>query len=141
MRAALLAIAATAAACGPAPRVGERVAGAGVLQPTLSSLQVNVFTPTCATASCHSGSPPANAPLSLDPGRSYGSLVGQPSLQAPMNLVESGDPAASYLVHKLRGTAGSVGGVSTRMPLGAAPLDEATLEAVETWIANGANDD
>ena len=58
-----------------------------------------------------------------------------------MILVEPFDPANSYLVLKLRGTAGDAGGVASPMPIGDAALDESDIQAIEAWIANGAPND
>ncbi len=138
----IAALASTAlAACGPAPVVGpERPGGAPAR--SLSDLQLRVFSPRCASSSCHGGNPPANAPLSLDPERSYAELVGVPSSQLPtMSLVEPGDPERSYLVLKLRGTAAAAGGTGTLMPVGDAPLAEEEILAVEGWIQAGAPND
>ena len=44
----------------------------------------------------------------------------------------------SYLFHKLSGTAGTVGGVATRMPLGASPLGATDMNNITTWINGGA---
>jgi len=55
--------------------------------------------------------------------------------------VEPFEPANSYLVLKLRGTAGEVGGVASPMPIGEAALDESDIQAIEAWIANGALND
>jgi len=53
---------------------------------------------------------------------------------------EPGDPQASYLVHKLRGTGSQVGGTDALMPPDG-QLDEAEVLTIEAWITNGANDD
>jgi hypothetical protein len=49
--------------------------------------------------------------------------------------VKPGDPDNSYMVHKIEGLAGIVGG---RMPLGQTPLPQTTIDAIRQWIANGA---
>jgi len=68
-------------------------------------------------------------------------MVGVQAVEAPgIAVVEPGDPQASYLVHKLRGTGSQVGGTDTLMPPDGM-LDEAEILAIEGWIANGANDD
>ncbi len=130
-----------AGACGPAPRVGAPQQTSRTLTPTLSSIQERILTPSCATSSCHSGSPPPNAPVSLDALRAYDDVVGVRSSQAPLQLVNPGAPEASYLLLKLKGSAGSAGGISTVMPIGAPPLTAEQIEAIETWITNGAPND
>ena len=110
----------------------------GGLEPTLSSIQENIFTPTCARSGCHSAGS-ASGGLSLADGDSFGELVGTASSEAPtLNRVEAGDPDNSYLLNKLRGTAGDVGGTDTQMPLGEAALSDEEIEAIEEWITNGA---
>jgi hypothetical protein len=142
-RAIAMALAAALAACAPAPDVGEKQPGqVGPVGPAVpfSTLAQEVIVPRCATASCHSGAyPPADPPLDAD--LAYGALVGVPSYQAPMNLVEPFDPANSYLILKLRGTAGEAGGVASPMPIGDAVLEESDIQAIEAWIANGAPND
>jgi hypothetical protein len=132
-----------AAACGPDVLPGGSVdpggggGGSGV-PGTFSSIEADLLVPRCATSSCHSGNPPP-VPVSLDAGLAYGELVGKPSIQVPqLNLVEPGMPERSYLVIKLRGSAGMVG---APMPLGDSALDEADIESIEAWIANGAPND
>jgi hypothetical protein len=64
------------------------------------------------------------------------------SVQAPgLALVEPGDPQASYLVQKLRGTAASVGGFGNVMPPSDEPFTEEQILAIEAWIARGAPND
>ena len=97
------------------------------------SIQDNVFTPICTQ--CHIG---ASAPqgLQLDAAHSYALLVGVPSNEKPSVLrVKPSDPDNSYMMQKLEGAAGIVGG---QMPLDQAPLPQATLAAIRQWIANGA---
>jgi mono/diheme cytochrome c family protein len=109
--------------------------GGGTPTATFSSIQVNVFTPTCAT--CHSG---AAAPhgLRLDAANSYALLVGVPSDEQPSILrVKANDPNNSYLVQKIQGTAAT----GERMPAGLPALPQATIDAIRQWITNGAMND
>ncbi len=102
------------------------------LEPTLASIQSNVFTPVCT--GCHAG---ANAPvgLRLEQGTSFAMLVNVPSAQVPaLRRVAPGDPGNSYLIQKLEGTAA----VGARMPLGGAALPQATINVIRQWITNGA---
>jgi hypothetical protein len=103
-----------------------------VLTATFDSIQQNVFTPICTA--CHTG---ATAPLGLrlDVGVSYAMLVNVASVEDPTRKrIDPGNPDASYLVHKIEGTA-SVGG---RMPLGGAPLPPETIAVIRQWITEGA---
>ena len=96
-----------------------------------------MFTPTCATAGCHSG---AGAPqgLRLDAANSYALLVGVASSEAPTVMrVAVNDPDNSYLIQKLEGTASA----GAQMPLGSAALSAATIGAIRQWITDGAIDD
>jgi hypothetical protein len=102
------------------------------LQPTLASIQSNVFTPICTT--CHAG---AAAPLGLQltDGASYVMLVNVPSVEVQSILrVQPGNPDASYLIQKLEGTAGQ----GARMPLNAPALSPETIATIRQWIVNGA---
>jgi uncharacterized protein (TIGR03118 family) len=105
---------------------------------TLTQVQQTVFTPRCI--GCHDGSQPAGGALpgsmDLRSGQSFASLVNVASLeQSTLMRVKPGDPDASYVIHKLEGTAGISG---ARMPFGGPFLDQATIDQVRSWIASGA---
>ncbi len=101
---------------------------------TLASLQQNIFGAICTN--CHTGS---NAPrgLRLDSEEnSYAFLVSRAADEAPeLMRVNPGNPDASYIIRKLEGASGIVGG---RMPLGGPYLSQAQINTVRDWIANGA---
>lgn len=78
------------------------------------------------------------AGLNLEPEIAYGELVGVPSEQSSLHRVEPGEPAKSYLVHKLEGTHLDVGGAGARMPLRAMRLSEDQLQLIRQWIEEGA---
>lgn len=102
-----------------------------------SEIQANVFTTTCATSGCHIG---AGAPqgLRLDEANSYALLVGVASSEVPTVLrVAVNDPANSYLIQKLEGTAS----VGAQMPLNAPALPQADIDIIRQWISDGAIDD
>lgn len=104
------------------------------VQPTLASIQANVFTPICTE--CHTGSA-APQGLRLDAGVSYGMLVNVASTEVPSLLrVDPGNPDDSYLVQKLEGTAS----VGERMPLGGPYLSQMTINAIRQWITDGASE-
>jgi len=146
MRAAVVTLALTLAACGsgtgegldengrPLPG-GGNVAPPVLLAPTLASIQVNVFSASCAVPGCH-GSAGTQEGLRLDPGFSYGSLLNVSAPRDP-NLIRviPFDPDGSFLVQKLEGAPGLLG---DRMPLGGPYLPQPTIEVIRQWIANGA---
>lgn len=74
--------------------------------------------------------------MNLEEATAYDELVGRASTEKPELLrVNPGNPDEGYLIHKLEGREGIVGG---RMPLASAPLSEAELAMVRMWIAGGA---
>ena len=84
-------------------------------------------------AGCHGGGLAPN--LS---GDICSTAVGVPSGQlSSMNYITAGEPENSYLLHKMKGTAGEQGGVASVMPPPGA-LSEADIKIVEDWIAAGA---
>ena len=143
-----LAVLSLVGGCLTGPAVGDRIEqplieeeqpDAGV---TFTQLQVRVFTPSCTFSQCHAGAPPPQAPMSLEPTKAYASLVGRASTEvSALQRVNPGQPSASYLLFKLRGLAGTVGGVPTRMPLNKPPLSPQDLADIEAWIARGAPND
>ena len=87
--------------------------------------------------SCHSTENP-KAELILEQGRGYEALVGRASVQVPnLQLVVPGDPAASYLWHKMDFTA-EVGKGMPRTLFGAKRLPEGEIEFFRRWIDDGA---
>jgi hypothetical protein len=108
----------------------------GVVMPVFSDIQAQIFTPTCASSSCHGGGAPA-AGLNLTAGNSYAALVGIASTEdANIMRVVPFDAANSYLMQVLDGTAAS----GTVMPP-SGMLPQTNIDAVRTWINNGAMDD
>lgn len=99
------------------------------LEPTLDSIQQNIFTPSCATAGCHiTGSPPFG--LDLSEGNAYANLVNIASGQfSTLDLVEPGDPDNSYLIRKLEAQ-----GSGALMPLGRPPLPQDEIAIIRQWI-------
>ena len=120
----------------PPPPGGEPPPGAGFAA-NFSAIQASVFTPSCATAGCHSDAD-ARAGLSLTAQSSYAMLVGiASSQQAGLQRVNPGRPDISYLIQKLEGMAGITGG---QMPPGAA-LPQVDIDVIRQWITDGAGDD
>jgi hypothetical protein len=113
------------------------------LEPTLSSIQREIFNVTDASGrtactQCHTsnGRTPAGG-MSLTDGASYAALVGAASSGKPGAIrVIPGDPDGSYLVHKLEGAPDIVG---VRMPRGSGPyLTDGQMLVIRRWIALGA---
>ena len=98
---------------------------------TLSSIQTDVFTPSCAT---HHGPSGTAAGLDLSAGQSYANLVNVPSTQVALNRVTPGDAENSYLVHKIEGRDGIEG---QPMPVGP-PLTDEQIAMIRQWINAGA---
>jgi hypothetical protein len=129
------------AACGGGSgEESQPPTGGGGLQPTLASIQDNIFTPSCAKSSCHTGAM-AEQGLRLDPGFSWGRLVGIVSPQ-DMSLVRvrPTDPDGSFLIHKLEGMGpGGAPIVGMQMPDDGPPfLQAAQIQVIKEWILNGA---
>lgn len=125
--------------CGSGNGDGMPAAASGPiqgLQPTLASIQDNVFTPICTK--CHAG-PSAPFGLDLTAGNSASHLINVPSTQNPaLNLVRvvPSDPDHSLLIEKLEQANPPVG---QRMPFGGPFLDQSTIDVIRQWIAAGAN--
>jgi len=106
------------------------------IEPTLESIQDNIFTPSCS--GCHTGPNGGALPAGLDLtsiSASFIGLVNVESLQnSALDRVEPGNPDDSYLIRKLEGTAS----VGAQMPLFGTPLDQDAIDAVRQWISNGA---
>ena len=108
------------------------------IQPSLASIQNNIFTPTCSVVGCHSGPPGPNLPTGMDlssAAASFSSLINIASFQEPAIFrVAVGDADNSYLIHKLEGTSAQ----GSRMPQGGPFLDQATIDVIRLWIDSGA---
>jgi hypothetical protein len=115
------------------------VATPAVLGPTLDSIQDFIFTPSCATAGCHTGAGavlPGVMNLS-NADASFMALVGVSSIQqAALQRVEAGNPDASYLIRKMENAAGITGTVMPPPPRPVIPQGD--IDQVRLWITNGA---
>lgn len=117
----------------PAPTVCDEAK----LHSDLAWIQANVFTPSCATAKCHSG-PDPQVGLSLAAGAAYSNLVNKgSSTMAGWKRVVPGVIAQSYLVVALGRTAGPPPRDGF-MPLNADRLCVEKLAAIDAWITAGA---
>lgn len=107
------------------------------LEPTLDSIQRNIFSIHCAVSGCHLGS---TAPLGLDlsEGLAWGNTVNVASGERPGLLrINPGNPDNSYLVNKIEGASDIVG---ERMPRGRDPLSAEQINTIREWITEGAQD-
>jgi len=127
LRAWIAAMLLTLAACGGGG--GEDAPPPTGLQPTLTSIQANIFTPSCAKSTCHTG---AMAPfgLNLDPGQSYMNLFKVMSPQFPYERVNPGMSDASLLILKLEGSPLT----GDRMPADGFYLQQADVNVIRQWI-------
>jgi hypothetical protein len=90
-----------------------------------------------ANCSCHTGGRPEQGLNVVGPAL-FTTAVNVKSVQSPLDRIEPGDPAKSYLIHKLRNTQRTVGGSGVRMPFGGPALAPAAIQLIETWISQGA---
>jgi len=109
----------------------------GTLQPTLSSIQSNIFNLKCAMQGCHVTG--GLAPMSLETANSFVTLVNATSLYGNPKLmrVKPNDALNSALYLKIIGDP-AVGGPSARMPLSLGALTTAEVNAIRDWINAGA---
>jgi len=106
---------------------------------TFATLQRKVFTPRCATLSCHGGARAGG--LGLPAGSAYADLVGVPpdnmgALAAGLLRVAAGDPGRSFLLRKVEGTLAP--GEGDRMPQVGTPLGASSIALIRRWIIAGA---
>jgi hypothetical protein len=137
-----LAVAATFALTTTTP-AAERVSqafpdeigsAAGTLDPTLASIQANVFTPGCALSFCHGEA--MTAGMDLREGNSYASIVNVPSAEFPVwDRIEPFFPDQSYLICKLEACPSMVG---QQMPLIGGPLGQGVIDVIRQWVEMGA---
>ena len=97
-----------------------------------------IFTNNCAFAGCHAGTSPQQG-MNLSGGLAYQNIVNVLSSErAGMMRVTPFQPDSSYLVHKIQGTQGTVGGSGGQMPLGGTPLPAQQISLIRAWITQGA---
>jgi hypothetical protein len=89
-------------------------------------------------AVCHlTGQEAGNISLVAD--NAVASLVGVNAVGAPnVKRVVPGEPEASYLISKLEGTHGEVGGLGGQMPFGGPPLSIVEIAKIRRWVKDGA---
>jgi hypothetical protein len=104
---------------------------------TLSRVQEEILSPTCARAGCHASADPQLG-LDLSPGRTYSNVVSVRSAQAgSLNRVEPFNADSSYLVKKVRGDPDITG---SRMPQGGVLTSE-EIQLIVDWVRRGAPND
>jgi len=112
--------------------------GSGCEPATLSELQEDILTPSCALEGCHSTFLPARD-LDLSVGVSYAALVDVPAQEPGYTLVVPGDPEGSLLYQVLLDDIATVGQMPPRVG-NSAGLSQQYKAAVRSWIADGAQD-
>ncbi len=112
---------------------------------TLTQIQAQIFTPTCATEGCHLGNASgsndgAAAGFSLESGLSFVNLVGADSNQSDLPRVAAENPDGSFLIRKITLTDAELiaAGEGRRMPRNAAALSNAQISLIRSWISAGA---
>jgi mono/diheme cytochrome c family protein len=112
-------------------------AGATAADVRFASTVQPIFDANCV--SCHQ-SGAAQQGLNLESGSSYAAIVNHRSTVVDRALVVPGSPGGSYLLLKVLGTQGEVGGKGVRMPMGG-DLTAADIQSLRDWIAAGAKND
>jgi hypothetical protein len=103
-----------------------------------NGIQASVFSANCAFSACHGSGGIPQAELELSSASvSEANLINVDSTQVDKLRVAPGDPDASYLLDKLLGR-NLAPGTLQQPPLGG-PLCDPKIQAVEEWIAAGAN--
>ena len=110
-----------------------------VIGPTLDQIQTVVFSPTCATSTCHDSVTVAGGLNLSDADTSHTALVGPggtgvPSPVTGLLRVNPGDANTSYLIEKLEQVTPTAG---VRMPFGLPPLAPAVITEIRQWITDG----
>jgi len=106
---------------------------------TFSDVYSVVLAPNC---SCHSASSHSTGFFfSGNQATAYSNLVGAAASQAALSRVTASSSATSYLMHKLDGTQGTVGGSGVQMPRNGTPLTVVQRDGVRGWINSGAAND
>jgi len=90
-----------------------------------------IISRSCSVTGCHQGKYPAMN-MSFEPDKIIGSTINVPSQEKPdLKIINSVDPAKSYLLMKIRGDKDIAG---KRMPLNATALKDADIQSVQNWI-------
>jgi len=102
---------------------------------TLAEIQATIFTPSCATQSCHDAASKVEN-LDLSDGAAYGQLVNVSAVtDSRLVRVDPGHPENSFLLTKVTGPPPGEGSL---MPLTGAPLSNSQIQLIRNWILQGA---
>jgi mono/diheme cytochrome c family protein len=109
-----------------------------VVKPTLTSIQEQIFNVSCASPSCHGS---GAGGLELTTGNSFNQLVNVRSQNDGAHnpkfyRVQPNSPDSSFLYIKI--TNPNTSNQGTLMPRIGGKLSQDKLDAIRTWIANGA---
>jgi len=115
-----------------------------VLSSKFSDIQQQTFNKSCAIGGCHDAGT-QKALLCLTQDSCYNQLMNHPiqAIQGTRKftkLVSPGNPDSSFLVYKLTITQTTIE-YGTLMPQGFPPLPQNQIDAIKTWISNGAKND
>jgi len=125
-------------AADPTPDSRTITVAGGGSQATLSAVQSQIFTPSCAFSGCHGGGSPAEG-MSLTAGAAYSNIVNVRSSQrGSLDLIEPNEPDSSYLYLKVIGDS-SISGL--RMPRSGPALSQELIDLLRDWIERGAPND
>ena len=110
---------------------------AAAVEPKLSSIQANIIDVSCATPSCHGT---GAGGLVLTTGNSFSQLINVPSQNdgahtPPFLRVKPRSPDSSFLIIKLTNPGTNQG---VMMPRICTRLTDDNINAIRTWITNGA---
>lgn len=128
--------------CLPAARTGVGCDPSSLYTSTYDRLQSQVFTQTCAVATCHD-SQTQQSDLVLENSAFPGNLVdviptNPVAAGAGWKRIAAGDPSTSYLYRKIAGDLPDTS-YGARMPWHRAPVERYLKEAIRLWILDGAN--
>ncbi len=108
-----------------------------VANPSFANDIQPIFTERCSIGGCHSLAS-RKGQLVLTAGYAYDSIVNRPALLgAPLDRVEPGDAANSWLVLMIEEDDAARFN-NARMPLGGHPLTPNQIATIVNWIENGA---
>jgi hypothetical protein len=130
--------------CDPSPQgCDPQVFWAG----TFDRVQKQIFNQSCALSSCHDSQSQAGS-LLLETGASLGNLINVVPENAAAAALgwkrinqtspATGDPATSFIIHKVEGDFPGGGNFGGRMPFGRPKLDQTLIDVITLWVAAGA---